>query len=369
MANLKYYDSGSEEWESLVIGKQGPTGPQGPAGNDGALSPNAIINGAFEINQRNFSSTTSSDVYHFDRWKNIASDGTTTTSAQTFTPGAAPVAGYEAANYCRIVTTGQTLASAASRINQNIEDVRTFAGQTVTLSFFAKAGTGTPKIALEFDQQFGVGGSTRVTTYAGQVTLSTSWTRYSVTVLIPSLSSKTVGSSSFLGTNFWVSAGSDLNARTGSLGIQSNTFDIWGVQLEAGPTANVFRRNANSLQGELAACQRYFYRATNTSENANSLEFVCIGQNYATTASVYMIRLPVEMRSSPTLAVSSTSHFVTSNSTFGNVTLSSLALTTSGTTKRVARLDTSVASGLVAGNITFLTSNNSSGTLDLNAEL
>ena len=35
MANLKYYDSGSEEWKSLVIGKQGPTGPTGPEGPEG----------------------------------------------------------------------------------------------------------------------------------------------------------------------------------------------------------------------------------------------------------------------------------------------------------------------------------------------
>jgi hypothetical protein len=256
---------------------------------------NAIINGAFEINQRNFTSTTSSDVYHFDRWKNVGIDGTTTTSAQTFTPGAAPVAGYEAANYCRIVTTGQTLASAASRINQNIEDVRTFAGQTVTLSFFAKAASGTPKIALEFDQQFGAGGSTRVTTYAGQVTLSTSWTRYSVTVLIPSLSSKTVGSGSFLGTNFWVSAGSDLNARTGSLGIQSNTFDIWGVQLEPGTVANDFRRNANSLQGELAACQRYYFRPAGITSG-----FIAgRGNASSTTQAVIAFGLPTTMRTIP----------------------------------------------------------------------
>ena len=32
MANLKYYNPGTAAWETLVIGKQGPSGPAGPAG-------------------------------------------------------------------------------------------------------------------------------------------------------------------------------------------------------------------------------------------------------------------------------------------------------------------------------------------------
>ena len=32
MANLKYYNSVTEEWETLVVGKQGPEGPTGPQG-------------------------------------------------------------------------------------------------------------------------------------------------------------------------------------------------------------------------------------------------------------------------------------------------------------------------------------------------
>jgi hypothetical protein len=35
MANLKYYDSGSSEWKSLVIGKQGPQGAAGAVGPQG----------------------------------------------------------------------------------------------------------------------------------------------------------------------------------------------------------------------------------------------------------------------------------------------------------------------------------------------
>jgi hypothetical protein len=70
------------------------------------------------------------------------------------------------------------------------------------------------------------------------------------------------------------------------------------VQLEAGPTANVFRRNANSLAGELAACQRYYYR-----ESAGSATFAFFGNTGIGVSSTNVIlpfRVPVEMRVLPT---------------------------------------------------------------------
>ena len=265
-----------------------------------AGSGNTIINGAFEINQRSFSSTTSSNTYGFDRWK-LDTSGGTTYSAQTFTTGAAPVSGYEAKNYARLVTTGQSGASVFSIFRQFVEDVRTYAGQTVTISFWAKAASGTPKLAVEFTQSFGSGGSpsSAVDSYAGNVTLSTSWQRYSVTYTLPSIAGKTIGTAdatSYLLTSLWVSAGTDFNARTGSIGIQSNTFDIWGVQLEAGAVATPFRRNANSLQGELAACQRYYYRTVALGNNAP------LGYGAAQLAGTtrYYINVPVPLRAFPT---------------------------------------------------------------------
>ena len=265
-----------------------------------AGSGNTIINGAFEINQRSFSSTTSSNTYGFDRWK-LDTSGGTTYSAQTFTTGAAPVSGYEAKNYARLVTTGQSGASVFSIFRQFVEDVRTYAGQTVTISFWAKAASGTPKLAVEFTQSFGSGGSpsSAVDSYAGNVTLSTSWQRYSVTYTLPSIAGKTIGTAdatSYLLTSLWVSAGTDFNARTGSIGIQSNTFDIWGVQLEAGAVATPFRRNANSLQGELAACQRYYYRMGGSS----AFEKFGEATGNSSTLALCTSYLPVTMRVAPT---------------------------------------------------------------------
>jgi len=265
----------------------------------GQAGKNKVINGDFRINQRAFTSTTTSATYGFDRFYMQAVDGTTTYSAETFTVGAAPVAGYEAANFARIVSSGQTLTTAFSTLRHLVEDVRTFAGQTATISFWAKAATGTPKVAVEIQQNFGSGGSTFVTTYAGQVTLSTSWARYSVTVAVPSISGKTIGTNNdAFGIVLFTSAGSNFDARTGSLGIQSATIDFWGVQAEYGSQATPFQTATGTLQGELAACQRYYYRF-----NANQLSnFTVYGTGWANTANTAQItcQFPVTLRVKPT---------------------------------------------------------------------
>jgi hypothetical protein len=265
----------------------------------GQAGKNKIINGDFNINQRSFTSVTTDATYTFDRFKTRTVDGTSTYSAQVFTPGAAPVAGYEGKNYLRVVTSGQTLTSAQTQVQQIIENVRTFANQTATFSFWAKANTGTPKIALELVQNFGSGGSTAVIIYAGQVTLSTSWARYSITIAIPSISGKTIGTSDCLELHYFVSAGSDFNARTGSIGIQSNTFELWGMQGEYGSNATPFQTaSGGSPQAELAMCQRYYQNLTPSTTEASIGNFAAL----TATEAYGVISMKVSMRTAPTIA-------------------------------------------------------------------
>jgi len=306
---------------------------------------NKIINGDFGVNQRGFSSTTTDGTFGFDRFR-LDTSGGTTMSAQVFTPGTAPVAGYESANYLRSVTTGQTGTSAYTVIRTTIEDVRTFAGQTVTLSFWAKAATGTPKIATDYRQLFGSGGSPSATvnTYGGQATLSTSWARYSLTVAIPSISGKTIGTTantSALVVQLWTSAGTDFNSRTGSLGIQSATIDIWGVQLESGSTATAFQTATGTIQGELAACQRYYYRLTAVANNA------AIGLGFGTSSinSRQFTSLPVEMRVTPTSIEYSTLEIGDNVNPAIDVTTATLNVASN---TRVGALSVDVASGATA---------------------
>jgi hypothetical protein len=262
-----------------------------------AAGKNKIINGDFNINQRAFTTTTINGAFGFDRWSLDAIDGTVTYSAQTFTPGTAPVSGYEGTNFARLVSTGQTLTSALSRIRQRIEDVRTFAGQTVTVSFWAKASTGTPNVSVNFAQLFGSGGSANVDVNGQKFAVTSSWVRYNKTFIIPSISGKTIGAGSSFALSIYTSAGSNLDARTDSLGIQSVTIDFWGVQVEAGSTASPFQTATGTLQGELAACQRYYYRvAGGVAYNPLTPS----GFSVSTTGFYAVVPFPNTMRVAPT---------------------------------------------------------------------
>lgn len=256
---------------------------------------NLIINGGFDINQRGFTSTTSNGDFGFDRWRLYAGNGTTTYSAQTFTPGN-PISGQEPKNFARIVTTGQTLSSANSLLSQRVEGVRTAAGQTVVISFWAKSGSGTPSIAVELSQVFGSGGSATVNTVAGKVAITTSWAKYQMSTTLPSISGKTIGTNDNLNVQLWVSAGSDFNSETNSLGIQSNTFDIWGVQLEQNYQPTPFEQRPIGV--ELQLCQRYYYRNTARNTSVTYATFA----NGSTQAGYFMSTnyFPVPMRIAPT---------------------------------------------------------------------
>jgi hypothetical protein len=330
---------------------------------DYAAGKNKVINGDFAVNQRNFTSTTSSNTYIFDRWVTLNSGGTSTYSLETFTLGEAPVAGYESKNFVRIVSTGQSAAAHNTRLVNRMESVRTFANETVTVSFWAKASTGTPLVAVYFQQNYGTGGSpsSSVNLNGQKIAITTSWARYSFTFAIPSISGKTLGSNNndFLSVFLTTSAGSDFNDRTDSLGFQSATIDFWGVQVEAGSVATAFQTATGTLQGELAACMRYCEKI----ELADGVPLVT-GQAYSTTAAWAGISWTTQKRTTPTITQTGTiqalqSNTGTSGTTFAYTTLS----------KNYARMEHSGGSGLVAGNASLFQATSGAASLLITAEL
>jgi hypothetical protein len=262
-----------------------------------AAGKNKIINGDFGVWQRGTSfAAAANNIYTADRWTVQTSGTGVTISQQTFTPATAPVSGYEGTYFLRVANDG---TSATARIGQPIEDVRVFAGQTVTLSFWAKSATADAFGTSYILQTFGSGGSTQVATSLGTMpTLTSSWARYSITVAVPSVSGKTIGTSSSITfqLRFKASAAYDI--------------DLWGVQLESGSVATPFTTATGTIQGELAACQRYYYQSdaqiwTNLQYQSN------VAVSRGTT-----LFLPQFMRVAPTLT------FFDSPGTSGRVSVS-----------------------------------------------
>lgn len=271
----------------------------------GQAGKNKLINGDFTINQRSFTSSTTSGLYPADRSVVFltAAAGSVTYSREAFTLGSAPVAGYEAANFIQIVTAGQAAASDNARLQQQVESVRTFAGQTATISFWARATSGTPSIAAAITQSFGTGGSPSATVdnIFGKTAITTSWARYSLTASIASITGKTIGTAGddHLKVRFYVSAGTDFNTIASSLGVQNNTFQIWGMQLEYGSKATPFQlAGGGAQQAELAMCQRYYWQVP---ANVTSSGYV-----FSTSGAYGTFAFPVTMRTAPSATYSAT---------------------------------------------------------------
>jgi hypothetical protein len=274
-----------------VSGIQVPGDVQANSYNGGPLAGlrNAIINGNFDIWQRGTSHSTGG-YGSADRWANNISGSTCTMSRQPFTLGQTAVPG-EPTYFCRMAVTSVAGAGSLANLQQRIEDVRTFASQQVTVSFWAKADAAKP-IAVELIQAFGSGGSPSApveTIGTTKTTLSTSWQKVTVTATVPSLSGKTIGTdnNNWLQLNIWFDAGSNFNARTDTLGQQSGTFEIAQVQVERGPVATPFERRP--IGQELALCQRYYWTGLHA-----------IYSQGAGTVNVMTISYPVTMRAAPT---------------------------------------------------------------------
>lgn len=230
----------------------------------GVLDPeNRIINGAFDFWQRGTSFTAS--AFGADRWYHaVASSGTCTQSREAFALGDT-LGNNNPAFFLRQTMSGQSATSHYGITTQYIEGVRSYAGQTITILGWARRSSGSGNMVVEGEQSFGTGGSpsSGVTGISPTtVTLTGSWAPFAAVLTVPSVSGKTLGTNSndALRLNFWTSAGSDYNARTNSLGLQTIGVDLWGIHIKQGThtTSAVDLYRQPELGPELARCQRYY---------------------------------------------------------------------------------------------------------------
>ena len=316
---------------------------------------NKIINGDFGIWQRGTSVTgVSTETYSADRftWVGDGSGGTRTFSRQTM--GYGDISGYQYPYFFRF---NQSVAGTGATYNymaQRIESVTTLAGQTVTFSFWAKAGSATTLPAIYARQRFGSGGSAETsTTVASSISLTTSWQRFTYSFTVPSIAGKTVGTGSYLTMDVYHPINTTF------------TIDMFGWQLEAGSTATAFQTATGTIQGELAACQRYMEPLANGADATN--ELLGTLQAYSTTQAFGSLKFMVQKRGNPTLTISSGTAFRVRSTTAS--TLSTTALAAGTTTPREAVLTATVASGLSAGSATVLEVNSASAYIWAESEL
>ena len=255
--------------------------------------------------------------YGADRWVHNRSGSTHTATQQPFTVGQTAVPN-EPTYFCRTVVTSVAEAGNFANLLQKIEDVRAFAGQQVTVSFWAKVDA-TKNIAVELVQDFGSGGSPSagVTTIGTtKVSIGTTFQKVTVTTTVPSISGKTLGTNNdhSLTLIIWFDAGSTYNARTDSLGQQSGTFEIAQVQLEPGTVATPFEQR--SYGQELALCQRYFELGSFA-----HLGYATAGVGMGSTAS-----FAVTKRTAPTLSLTPFTYTNASGAFSTNITQASTGL-------------------------------------------
>ena len=228
----------------------------------GVLDPeNRIINGAFDFWQRGTSFTSSG--YGADRWSQAIDGGTVTQSRQAFALGDT-FGNNNPTFFYRQTVSGQSTSAQYAIISHAVESVRSYAGQTITLLGWARRSSGSGNMAVEGGQVFGSGGSPSSTVLLSPqtVTLTSSWAAFAVTIAVPSISGKTLGTNNndYFRVSFWTSAGSTYNARTNSLGIQTIGVDLWGVHIKVGThtTAATDLYKQPELGPELQRCQRYY---------------------------------------------------------------------------------------------------------------
>jgi hypothetical protein len=271
--------------ETLVADSSTSTGLRYQA----PVNANPVLNSAFQVWQRGTSFTGGTTTYGADRW--LAYRNTTGSTFSRQVTG--DTTNLPNIQYCiRAQRNSGNTATNSLDTTQIFESVNTipYAGKTVTLSFYARAGANYSATSnLLYAQVFtGTGTDQNVYSgYTGQVTalnqantLTTTWQRFTATFSIGATATEM--SMLFVGVP------------TGTAGT-NDYYELTGVQLEVGSVATPFKTYAGTIQGELSACMRYYQRFT-----GNAYTNFGIANAPSTTAGSTNVPLLSAMRVTPT---------------------------------------------------------------------
>jgi hypothetical protein len=311
---------------------------------------NAVINSDFDYWQRGSSFTTPASLAFTSDRHQVEYDGSIgafTVSRQDFALGQTDVPD-EPRYFYRWAQTGAGSGQTVKRINYKIESVRSFAGKTIQVKFYAKSNS-VSAVTVGAVQNFGTGGSPSadVVVTAKSRALSTVWQEFIVELEIPSITGKTIGTdgNDFLNIVFNL----PLNA--------VHMFDLSHWQVFQGTSNKEWTRATN----ESDEIKKYFNVIPGTTE------VIATGFINAVPSLFCLFQYERTMRAVPTV-------FVLGGFTSGDYLVSDLLSAQSVTGVSVSDITTRSAgvtfsaSGLTAYNPGFLQAN-SSKNLAFDAEL
>jgi hypothetical protein len=327
--------SGTPTWlpigaSGTVLASNGSTSVFSPLPN--SAGKNYFINGALDFWQRGTSFSSGANAYTADRWYAWGGFGTAgayTVSQQT----GIGLTGFQ--NSIRMQRTNGSSNTTNPFMGQSFETAvfLPLAGQTITYSFYARAGAnfsaagGVMNAAVATgtgtDQQIGNSYTGTVAASNVSAALTTSWQRFTGTVTLGTTATEMALQFSYLpvgtaGANDW--------------------FEVTGVQVELGSVTTNFTRAGGHIADELKLCQRY----------AQLMPHSTLGFAVNATTITFFTTFPQVMRTAPSPVFITTSVNVDnglSNTTSSGSTMSgSSAYTTSG-----ARAFMTGFSGLTTG--------------------
>jgi hypothetical protein len=322
-----------------------------------------IINGSFDVWQRGttFTSFPSTSTFTADRfycYGNSLAAGITVSRQATNDTTNLPFIQYAA----RVARDSGITSTQQINLLMDVETVNSipFAGKTLTLSFYARKGANYSPTSslLNYQWRSGTGtdqrmangytGSTQIGT-DGSVTLTTTWQRFTVTGTM-------VATATQMGLQLFSNP-------TGTAGA-NDWFEITGIQVDVGSTALPIRRSGGTIQGELAACQRYYQRFT----GGSSYSFYAYGTAGSTTLAYYLVNLKQTMRVKPTAI--EYSNVATQDLVGANIAFSSLVIDNNANGPDFVLLQGNVSSGLTQyRTYSINNNNNTAGYLALSSEL
>ena len=268
------------------------------------IGRNKLHNPLFQIAQRTLPITFTGPAngYSSDRWWAQASVAGESIAVSLVDPGDSvrtAIGDEEARQVISLNVTGSSTANNVCLLEQRVEGVRRLSGKTVILSFWAASSLATVTIGAWWQQTFGTGGtpSAPVSSTVQNVPITNTWTRYSVTIALPSAAGKTFGTTA--GTDY--TRITFILSQSTSVGVNTGVFQIWGTQLEIVPSGSGMSQPSQleklDPRLDLSNCQRFFQIV-----NCEFAGYCAGAYNFGGS-----VPLPVQMRAPPTITLSNIS--------------------------------------------------------------